>query len=51
MSAQTGENSVTLRIAVDFKPSMSGAQHLYVMAQDKTGLRADWQLRGDWTVE
>jgi hypothetical protein len=49
MATPTG-NTLTLTLAVTFKPAFAGAKNIYMYAQNATGASSGWQDRGDWTV-
>jgi hypothetical protein len=43
-------NSLTLTVAVTFKPAYAGTKNIYLYAAMVGGATTDWQLRGTWTV-
>jgi len=43
-------NSLTLNLAMTFKPAYVGAKNVYMYAVNGTGTSSGWQDRGDWTV-
>lgn len=50
-SASLSGTSVTLRLALAFRPSFAGNKNIYMFAQDFTGLNSGMQIRGNWTVD
>jgi hypothetical protein len=49
-SASVSGQTVTLNVAITFRPSYSGAKNIYLYAQDAAGLVTDWQQRGTWFI-
>ena len=45
-----GGNTLTLNLAVSFKPAFAGAKTVFMYAAAKGGVNSDWQARGTWTV-
>jgi glucose/arabinose dehydrogenase len=43
-------NTLTLTLAVTFKPAFNGAKNIYTYAENGSGINSGWQLRGTWTV-
>jgi hypothetical protein len=42
-------NTFTIAFPMSFSSSYTGAKLIYLLAVDKTGLRADWAGYGTWT--
>jgi hypothetical protein len=42
--------TLTLDVALSFKPGFGGAKNVYLYAIDSTGANSGWQLRGAWSV-
>lgn len=50
-SAASGAGTtLTLDVALSFKPGFGGAKNVYLYAIDSTGANSGWQLRGTWSV-
>lgn len=43
-------NEVTLNLNLSFTPAFAGTRNVYLLAIDNGGLRADWAIRGTWTI-
>jgi hypothetical protein len=43
-------NTLTLNLALTFKPAYAGAKNVYLYAANGTGANSGWQDLGDWTV-
>ncbi len=43
-------NSLTLNLAMTFKPAYAGAKNIYLYAADLSGSNSGWQSLGTWTV-
>jgi hypothetical protein len=43
-------NTLTLNLAMTFKPAYAGAKNVYMFASDASGSNSGWQQRGTWTV-
>jgi hypothetical protein len=43
-------NTLTLNLAMAFKPAYAGAKSIYMYAADASGANSGWQQRGTWTV-
>ncbi len=43
-------NTLTLNLAMTFKPAFSGAQNVYLYASDVSGPNTGWEKRGTWTT-
>jgi hypothetical protein len=49
-SAVLSGNTLTLSVAVTFKPAYAGPKNVYLYATTVGGSSTDWQPRGTWTV-
>jgi hypothetical protein len=50
-SAASGAGTtLTLDVALSFKPGFGGAKNVYLYAIDSMGANSGWQLRGTWSV-
>jgi len=49
-SVSASGQTLTLDLAITFKPIFSGVKNLYATASDKEGLAAGWIQRGSWKV-
>ena len=49
-SASVSGQTLTLTVAITFRPSYAGAKNVYLYAQNATGLVTDWQQRGTWYI-
>ncbi len=49
-TAFTGTTSLTLGLAITFKPAFGGSKHTFMYASNATGANSGWQDRGTWTV-
>src|SRR5204862_70880 len=45
-----GGNTLTLNLAVSFKPAFAGSKWVFMYAAGSGGANSDWQARGTWTV-
>jgi hypothetical protein len=43
-------NTLTLNLAITFKPAFAGAKNIYLYGADVSGSNSGWQQRGTWTV-
>ncbi len=43
-------NTLTLNLAMTFKPAYAGAENIYLYAADVSGSNSGWQQLGTWTV-
>ena len=43
-------NTLTLNLAMTFKPAYAGAKNIYMYAADVSGANSGWQQLGTWTV-
>ena len=43
-------NTLTLNLAMTFKPAYAGAKNIYMHAVDISGTNSGWQQLGTWTV-
>ena len=43
-------NTLTLNLAMTFKPAYAGAKNVYLYATDVSGSNSGWQQLGAWTV-
>jgi hypothetical protein len=43
-------NTLTLNLAVTFRPAYAGAKNTYMYAADISGSDSGWQQLGTWTV-
>ncbi len=43
-------NTLTLNLAMTFKPAYAGAKNIYLYAADLSGANSGWQQLGTWTV-
>jgi hypothetical protein len=43
-------DTLTLSLAMMFKPAYAGAKQIYTYAQNASNVNSGWQRRGDWTV-
>jgi uncharacterized protein (TIGR03437 family) len=43
-------NTLTLNLAITFKPAYAGAKNIYIYAADVSGPNSGWQQLGTWTV-
>jgi hypothetical protein len=44
------DNTLTLSLAMTFRPSYAGLKNIYLYASDASGTSAGWQQLGVWTV-
>jgi len=49
-SAALGGNTLTLQLALTFKPAFAGAKNIYMYAASGLGVSSGWSDRGDWGV-
>jgi hypothetical protein len=49
-SASLNGTTVTMALAVGFKPAFAGAKNTYMLAVSSTGANTGWEQRGTWTV-
>ena len=49
-SVTASSNSLTLNLAMTFKPAYAGEKSIYMYAQNANNVNSDWQGRGIWTV-
>jgi hypothetical protein len=49
-SVSLSGQTLTLNVAVTFKPAYAGAKNIYSYAQSMNGAVTDWVARGTWTV-
>jgi hypothetical protein len=49
-SASGAGNTLTLNVALSFKPAFAGPKNNYVFVADNAGAMAGWLARGTWTV-
>jgi hypothetical protein len=49
-SATWSGNTLTLNLALTFKPAFAGAKNIFGFAQSVGGLNSGWQFIGTWTV-
>jgi hypothetical protein len=50
-SAATSGTTLTLNLAVTFKPAFAGTKNIYMFGASATIGNSGWQDRGDWVVE
>jgi hypothetical protein len=43
-------NTLTLNLAMTFKPAFAGAKNIYMYGVDVSGPNSGWQQLGTWTV-
>jgi uncharacterized repeat protein (TIGR01451 family) len=43
-------NTLTLNLAITFRPAFSGAKNIYMYGRDVSLTNSGWQTRGTWTV-
>jgi hypothetical protein len=49
-TVNTGGNTLTLNLAMMFKPAYAGSRNVYLYAVDMSGLSSGWQQHGTWDV-
>lgn len=49
-SASLSGNTLTLNLAVTFRPSYAGGKNIYMYAANGANVNSGWQTRGTWTV-
>jgi hypothetical protein len=49
-SASMNGNTLTLNLAMTFKPAFAGAKNIYMYGADVSGPNSGWQQLGTWTV-
>jgi large repetitive protein len=49
-SATVSGQTLTLNVAMSFKPGYAGAKNIYGFAQTNIGAVTDWQQAGTWTI-
>jgi hypothetical protein len=49
-SASGSGTSLTVNLALSFKPAFAGVKTIYMQTQDTAGWGTGWQARGSWTV-
>jgi hypothetical protein len=49
-SVVLASNSLTLNLAMTFKPAYAGAKNIYMYGADTGGINSGWQTRGTWTA-
>jgi hypothetical protein len=49
-SASGAGNTLTLNVALSFKPAFAGAKTNYVFVADNAGAASGWQSKGTWTA-
>jgi hypothetical protein len=49
-SASMNGNTLTLNLAMTFKPAFAGAKNIYMYGVDVSGPNSGWQQLGTWTV-
>jgi hypothetical protein len=49
-SATLSGNTLTLNLAMTFRPSYAGTKTIYMFGQSASGVSSGWQSRGSWTI-
>jgi hypothetical protein len=49
-SASGSGNSLTLSVAVTFKPLFAGAKNIYMVSGNHSNVSSGWQAKGAWTI-
>jgi large repetitive protein len=49
-SVSISGNTLTLNLAMTFKPAYAGAKNIYMYAANAANVNSGWQTRGTWTV-
>ena len=49
-SVSISGNTLTLNLAMTFKPAYAGAKNIYMYAANVANVNSGWQTRGTWTA-